>query len=107
MRDYSAANPRLFTPEYARQGVVNLDDPFGRELVELATIPLVTFSANGDPRADWRAGAGRLGADGRGFRVVGAGGIQADARARPGRPLNRAPPRRATRRRGSGAETPS
>ncbi|HXA61625.1 MAG TPA: UDP-N-acetylmuramoyl-L-alanyl-D-glutamate--2,6-diaminopimelate ligase [Streptosporangiaceae bacterium] len=88
MQAYFAAKTRLFTPEYARQGVVNLDDPFGRELVELATIPLVTFSANGDPRADWRAEDVRLGADGSVFRVVGPGGIEADASVRLAGPFN-------------------
>ncbi|GAA4103577.1 MULTISPECIES: UDP-N-acetylmuramoyl-L-alanyl-D-glutamate--2,6-diaminopimelate ligase [Actinomadura] len=88
MRDYFAAKARLFTPEYARVGVVNLDDEWGRELVEVATIPLTTYSATGDPAADWRAEDVRVGADGSVFRVVGPGGIEADAAVQLPGPFN-------------------
>ncbi|GLZ10601.1 UDP-N-acetylmuramoyl-L-alanyl-D-glutamate--2,6-diaminopimelate ligase [Actinomadura sp. NBRC 104425] len=88
MRDYFAAKARLFTPDYARVGVVNLDDEWGRELVEVATIPLTTYSASGDPAADWRAEDVRLGADGSVFRVVGPGGIEADAAVQLPGPFN-------------------
>jgi UDP-N-acetylmuramoyl-L-alanyl-D-glutamate--2,6-diaminopimelate ligase len=77
--DYFAAKAALFTPRYARAGVVNLDDVRGRELASLAQIPVTTFSAAGNPSADWRAADVRCGADGSTFRVVGPGGIEADA----------------------------
>jgi UDP-N-acetylmuramoyl-L-alanyl-D-glutamate--2,6-diaminopimelate ligase len=77
--DYFAAKAALFTPRYARAGVVNLDDARGRELTGLAQIPVITFSASGDPSADWRASDVRCGADGSTFRVIGPGGIEADA----------------------------
>lgn len=88
MHDYFMAKARLFTPGYSRVGVVNLDDHFGRELLEVATIPTTTFSATGDPAADWRAEDVRVGADGSVFRVVGPGGIEADAAVRLTGPFN-------------------
>ncbi|MBP2702350.1 UDP-N-acetylmuramoyl-L-alanyl-D-glutamate--2,6-diaminopimelate ligase [Microbispora sp. RL4-1S] len=77
--DYFAAKRRLFTPEFTRLGVVNADDAHGRELAALAKIPITTFSAEGAPEADWRAEQVRLGGDGSAFRVVGPGGVEADA----------------------------
>ena len=79
LEDYYATKVRLFQPELARVGVTNIDDPYGRELLELAKIPMTTISAAGDPAADWRAVDVRLGADGSSFRVVGPGGVEADA----------------------------
>ena len=88
MKDYFLAKARLFTPEYSRVGVVNLDDHHGRELLDIATVPLTTFSASGDPAADWRAEDVRVGADGSVFRVVGPGGIEADGEVRLAGPFN-------------------
>lgn len=82
MQDYFLAKARLFTPEYSRVGVINLDDHHGRELLEIATVPATTFSPSGDPAADWRAEDVRVGADGGVFRVVGPGGIEADGEVR-------------------------
>lgn len=79
MDDYFAAKAKLFTPAYARVGVVNLDDPRGRELAATAGIPVTTFSAEGRHTADWIATDVRPGADGSAFRVIGPGGISADA----------------------------
>jgi UDP-N-acetylmuramoyl-L-alanyl-D-glutamate--2,6-diaminopimelate ligase len=79
MEDYFAAKASLFTPGYARIGVVNIDDPWGRKLTSAPQIPLTTFSAAGRPAADWRAADVRSGADGSSFRVVGPGGVSADA----------------------------
>ncbi|GAB2955247.1 UDP-N-acetylmuramoyl-L-alanyl-D-glutamate--2,6-diaminopimelate ligase [Streptomyces heilongjiangensis] len=55
MEDYFQAKARLFTPERSRLGVVNLDDEYGRRLTKEASVPVVTFSAEGHPDADWRA----------------------------------------------------
>ncbi|MFD6230623.1 UDP-N-acetylmuramoyl-L-alanyl-D-glutamate--2,6-diaminopimelate ligase [Streptomyces sp. NPDC060232] len=55
MEDYFQAKAGLFTPRRARLGVINLDDEYGRRLAKEATVPVVTFSAAGDPAADWRA----------------------------------------------------
>jgi UDP-N-acetylmuramoyl-L-alanyl-D-glutamate--2,6-diaminopimelate ligase len=84
--DYFAAKAQLFTARYAAAGVVNVDDPRGRQLTGLAQIPVTTFSADGRPGADWRAADIRTGADGSTFRVIGPGGVAADAAAAlPGR----------------------
>ena len=76
---YFAAKAALFTPDYARAGVVNLDDEHGRMLAAAPRIPITTYSAAGNPAADWRAADVRGGADGSAFRVVGPGGVEADA----------------------------
>jgi UDP-N-acetylmuramoyl-L-alanyl-D-glutamate--2,6-diaminopimelate ligase len=81
--DYFAAKAKLFTPAYAGVGVVNVADRYGRRLVAQASIPITTFCA--DPQsgayqnADWRAADVRCGADGSTFRVIGPGGVEADA----------------------------
>ncbi len=79
MDDYFAAKAELFTPKYSRAGVVNIDDDRGRELAATASIPVTTFSAEGRRSADWRAADVRSGADGSTFRVIGPGGVEADA----------------------------
>lgn len=82
MDDYFAAKARLFTPAYSGVGVVNVDDRYGRRLAGSAEIPVTTYSADGnavDRRADWHATDIRLGTDGSSFRVVGPGGVEADA----------------------------
>jgi UDP-N-acetylmuramoyl-L-alanyl-D-glutamate--2,6-diaminopimelate ligase len=79
MDDYFAAKAALFTPGRARAGVVNIDDSRGRQLVASSRIPVTTFSATGNPAADWIATDVRAGADGSSFRVIGPGGVAADA----------------------------
>jgi UDP-N-acetylmuramoyl-L-alanyl-D-glutamate--2,6-diaminopimelate ligase len=79
MDEYFDVKATLFTPGFARIGVVNSDDAWGRELAGRAQIPVTTISAAGDPGADWRAADVRGGADGSTFRVVGPGGVEADA----------------------------
>ena len=54
VEDYFAAKASLFTPQRSRRGLVNVDDPFGRRLVDEATVPVRTFSPSGAD-ADWRA----------------------------------------------------
>ena len=76
---YFAAKAMLFTPGYSKAGVVNIDDAYGRLLAAAQRIPITTFSASGDPAARWRAADVRAGADGSVFRVVGPGGVEADA----------------------------
>ncbi|WP_069976021.1 UDP-N-acetylmuramoyl-L-alanyl-D-glutamate--2,6-diaminopimelate ligase [Streptomyces rubrolavendulae] len=71
MEDYFQAKAQLFTPRRSRQGVVNLDDEYGRRLVTEATVPVVSFSADGDPDADWRAEDVRSGPLGSTFTIVG------------------------------------
>ena len=79
MEDYYRAKASLFTPERARLGVVNLDDAYGRRLAAEAAVPVVGYSANGDPAADWRAEAVHLGPAGSTFRAVGPDGASVEA----------------------------
>ena len=52
MEQYFAVKAKLFTSEYSDIGYVNIDDPYGQQLVELATIPLKTVSRT-NIKADW------------------------------------------------------
>ncbi|MDX2529970.1 UDP-N-acetylmuramoyl-L-alanyl-D-glutamate--2,6-diaminopimelate ligase [Streptomyces europaeiscabiei] len=81
MEDYFQAKARLFTPERSRLGVVNLDDAYGRRLVDEATVPVVTFSAEGHPDADWRAEDVQVGPMDSTFTVVGPKGERITARS--------------------------
>jgi UDP-N-acetylmuramoyl-L-alanyl-D-glutamate--2,6-diaminopimelate ligase len=77
--DYFATKAAFFTPGFARAAVINIDDSHGRLLAAEPQIPLTTFSAAGNPAADWHAEDVRTGADGSTFRLVGPGGVAADA----------------------------
>jgi UDP-N-acetylmuramoyl-L-alanyl-D-glutamate--2,6-diaminopimelate ligase len=68
--------------------VVNVDDDWGRRLTHIAKVPVTTFSAEGDPGADWRAADVRLEPYGSTFRVVGPGGVEAEARVPLPGPFN-------------------
>ncbi|CAA9402588.1 MAG: UDP-N-acetylmuramoylalanyl-D-glutamate--L-lysine ligase [uncultured Nocardioides sp.] len=82
--DYFAAKASLFTPERARLGLVNVDDAWGRRLLEQATIPMRTFSLTGR-EADWQAVDVDATATGSTFTVVGPDGLAVDgAVALPG-----------------------
>ena len=78
VEDYFSAKAGLFTPQRARLGLVNVDDSYGRRLVEEATIPVRTFSSTGRD-ADWRAVDVEATATGSRFTVVGP-----DGRSAPG-----------------------
>ncbi|WP_438829256.1 UDP-N-acetylmuramoyl-L-alanyl-D-glutamate--2,6-diaminopimelate ligase [Streptomyces adonidis] len=71
MEDYFQAKAGLFTPRRSKLGVVNLDDAYGRRLAREAAVPVVTFSAEGHPDADWRADDVRIGPMDSTFTVVG------------------------------------
>lgn len=70
MEDYFAAKARLFTPEFARNAVINVDTEWGARLARECEIPHRTYSIEG--AADWQAvdlafvDAGRMR-----YRVVG------------------------------------
>ena len=70
--DYFAAKAGLFTPERATVGLTNVDDEFGRRLLDVATIPMSTYSSRGAD-ADWRAVDVVLTPAGATFTVVGPG----------------------------------
>ncbi len=62
MRDYFVAKASLFTPERSRRGIVCVDDEWGRELTELAGVPVTTMTSLPGVTADWHLVAGQ-GAD--------------------------------------------
>jgi UDP-N-acetylmuramoyl-L-alanyl-D-glutamate--2,6-diaminopimelate ligase len=76
--DYFAAKASLFTPERARRALVNVDDPYGRRLLDEIAIPSRTFSATGAD-ADWRATDLDLSATGSRFVVHGPDGRRVEA----------------------------
>lgn len=88
MEAYFAVKARLFTPEFSRVGVVDVDDSWGRKLTQVAAVPVTTFSADGDPGADWRAEDVACAPGGSTFRVVGPGGVEAQARVSLPGPFN-------------------
>jgi UDP-N-acetylmuramoyl-L-alanyl-D-glutamate--2,6-diaminopimelate ligase len=53
MEDYFAAKRSLFTLERLERGAVNVDDPYGRKLLESSPVPVIGFGAA--PDADVRA----------------------------------------------------
>ena len=75
--EYFLAKAALFTPEHARQAVINIDDAHGRRLLDLTPLPVTTFSTEGSP-ADWRAAnirPHRLGTD---LQVLGPAGEEVE-----------------------------
>lgn len=76
--EYFAAKASLFTPERARSGLVNVDDPYGRRLLADPAIELRSFSASGAD-ADWRAVDVDLTASGSTFTVVAPDGERVSA----------------------------
>ncbi|MFF6801602.1 UDP-N-acetylmuramoyl-L-alanyl-D-glutamate--2,6-diaminopimelate ligase [Streptomyces sp. NPDC012616] len=81
MEDYFRAKAQLFTRKRSKLGVVNLDDEYGRRLVREAEVPVVTFSAEGDRDADWRAVDVETGPMDSTFTVLGPDGVRVAARS--------------------------
>jgi UDP-N-acetylmuramoyl-L-alanyl-D-glutamate--2,6-diaminopimelate ligase len=73
LEDYFAVKASLFTPDRARVGVIDIDDPYGARLVGLAGVPVVTVSPSGCA-ADWRVEDRHVGPLGSSFTVVGPDG---------------------------------
>ncbi|MGW5658980.1 UDP-N-acetylmuramoyl-L-alanyl-D-glutamate--2,6-diaminopimelate ligase [Streptomyces sp. NPDC003758] len=71
MEDYYRAKAQLFTERRSRLGVVNLDDEYGRRLAKEAGVPVVTYSAEGHPDADWHAEDVHIGPLDSTFTVIG------------------------------------
>jgi UDP-N-acetylmuramoyl-L-alanyl-D-glutamate--2,6-diaminopimelate ligase len=91
MDDYYRAKAQLFTPTRSRAGVVNLDDEHGRRLAAEATeagIPVATYSAEGNPDADWRADDVEVGPLGSAFTALGPKGLSLPATAPLPGPFN-------------------
>ncbi len=75
LEDYFAAKAMLFTPDRARLGLVNVDDAHGRRLLDQASVPMRTFSAQGSD-ADWTASAVRPSGTGSVFVLRDPGGTE-------------------------------
>ncbi|WP_267241226.1 UDP-N-acetylmuramoyl-L-alanyl-D-glutamate--2,6-diaminopimelate ligase [Streptomyces sp. PR69] len=88
MEDYFQAKAQLFTPQRSKAGVVNFDDEYGRRLIKEATVPVVSFSTEGHPDADWRAEDVQVGSVGSRFTAVGPGGERIRAEAPLPGPFN-------------------
>lgn len=88
MEDYFRAKAQLFTPKRSKLGVINVDDAYGRRLAEEATVPVVTFSAEGHPDADWRAEDVQVGPVDSTFTVVGPDGERIHAKSPIAGPFN-------------------
>ncbi|HEX2057639.1 MAG TPA: UDP-N-acetylmuramoyl-L-alanyl-D-glutamate--2,6-diaminopimelate ligase [Actinomycetota bacterium] len=68
MEDYFEAKRRLFVPERLERGAVNVDEVYGRRLIETIDVPSVGFGTA--PEAEVRATEVELGPAGSTFRVV-------------------------------------
>ncbi|MFD0637650.1 UDP-N-acetylmuramoyl-L-alanyl-D-glutamate--2,6-diaminopimelate ligase [Catenulispora yoronensis] len=81
--DYFEAKAKLFTPEYTKRAIVDVDDEHGRRVVERCRangVEVHTFSIKGNP-ADWSAEDVELDADDSTFTVVGPDGRRHKASA--------------------------
>ncbi len=83
VEDYFAAKARLFTPNHARRGLVNVDDPAVARLLVDPAIDLRTFSSSGAD-ADWRATEVTATEQGSKMTVTGPGIQVAGSIALPG-----------------------
>lgn len=88
MEDYFRAKAQLFTRARSKQGVVNFDDEYGRRLVGESEVPVVTFSAEGHPDADWRAEDVEVGPFDSAFVAVGPKGERITAKSPLAGPFN-------------------
>ena len=68
LEEYFLAKALLFTPAMAERAAVNLDDPYGRRLLDTG-VPTITYAVEAD--ADVRATEVRVGAGGLSFGVDG------------------------------------
>jgi UDP-N-acetylmuramoyl-L-alanyl-D-glutamate--2,6-diaminopimelate ligase len=73
MDDYFAAKARLFEPALARQGVVDVDDEWGRRLAAGAGVPVTTVGATD---ADWLRVDESVSGDGGAVTLVGPDGTR-------------------------------
>jgi UDP-N-acetylmuramoyl-L-alanyl-D-glutamate--2,6-diaminopimelate ligase len=72
MADYFATKARLFTPALSRQGVVCVDEEWGRRMASAAKVPVTTTGAV--DVAQWRRVDQVTGSDGGSARLVGPDG---------------------------------
>jgi len=79
VEDYFSAKVSLFTPNRTLRGLTNIDDVFGRRLLDEASVPMATFSMSGAD-ADWRAEDVSLEPSGSTFTVLTPEGARIPAR---------------------------
>ena len=71
MDDYFEAKARLFDKEHSTRGLVDVDDEWGRRLLDQAAVPVGTLSVTGD--ADWWVSDVEPSPTGTRFRAHGPG----------------------------------
>jgi UDP-N-acetylmuramoyl-L-alanyl-D-glutamate--2,6-diaminopimelate ligase len=71
MESYFAAKASLFTPEFAQQAIIWIDDPAGRRLAQQTRLPVTTVGLG--PEADVSARDLEMRLDGSSFVLTGAG----------------------------------
>jgi UDP-N-acetylmuramoyl-L-alanyl-D-glutamate--2,6-diaminopimelate ligase len=74
MDRYFAAKVKLFDPTRCGTAVICLDDEWGDRLVERVRLPHVTYSAVGEPQADWQVNDVVADARGSTFTAYGPAG---------------------------------
>jgi UDP-N-acetylmuramoyl-L-alanyl-D-glutamate--2,6-diaminopimelate ligase len=85
VESYFAAKADLFTSRRCRRALVNVDDPYGRRLLERPEVPTRTFSISRE-EADWTAATLRSDRWGTRFDVTGPDGRTVSTQVRlPGR----------------------
>jgi len=74
MENYFQAKQLLFTVEYADHALINIDDPYGQRLVDLAEIPVTTISRS-NKSANWHYIESEREESGYRVAIRGVGGI--------------------------------
>jgi UDP-N-acetylmuramoyl-L-alanyl-D-glutamate--2,6-diaminopimelate ligase len=72
MDAYFEAKARLFDPDHARRGLVDVETDWGRRMSTRSRVPVQTMDGGGD-RADWWVDAVEASATGTSFRIHGPG----------------------------------
>lgn len=81
MESYFAAKAELFTSEYAEQGFINIDSPYGQRLAAQSQIPITSISRT-NKSATWHFVDNHSVSRGTEISIRGTGGILIDSRTR-------------------------
>jgi UDP-N-acetylmuramoyl-L-alanyl-D-glutamate--2,6-diaminopimelate ligase len=82
IEDYFAAKQRLFTSEFTRRAVIDIDDSYGARLASSVRIPVTRVSPNGNHGADWWVEDVVLSDDGSTFTIHSSSGTAVPASVR-------------------------
>ena len=74
MESYFATKAKLFTAEYADQAFINIDDPYGKRLVDICALPIQTISRH-SLEAIWHYTKCEISGGGYEVSIRGLGGI--------------------------------